>query len=234
MARTLRGAFSLSISIIETLERFRFRQHEELLRDRPPGPAWKYDFALYGINTILASSANGSFPLRQFCDDASWAPVYLDTTSAIFVRQSPENEPLIERLRIKCDDVALPADTKEEWGNAALILEELERYPEALAAVRKAQELGASDAFSHVVAGEILLVTGDLSEAEREFQTAVKIKPEPGSCMGLAQIAHRQGRVEDEIEAPTAAELAEEGPAFKAAAAVAEAATGAAQWLTIA
>jgi hypothetical protein len=59
----------------------------------PDSPQWKQEADRYGINTILVPigryGALQFFPvLKQFCSSETWSPVYLDETSAVFVRRT--------------------------------------------------------------------------------------------------------------------------------------------------
>lgn len=75
----------------------------ELLGAPPNAPVWRRAVERYGVNTVLFTFAGFDFLLLwQFCTSDEWAPLYLDQTAAIFVRQRPENEDLIRRLRINC------------------------------------------------------------------------------------------------------------------------------------
>jgi len=177
----------------------------QYLASAAPGPGLDREADRYGINAVLAPLGPDShFKLRQFCDSDEWPPVYLDEVSAVFVRRRPENEELIERLRIRCDDVLLPtsAPSVDAWQAAALALQGLGRYDEALVAIRKALEITPGSAFAHVVAGELYQATRHQSEAEQEYRSANALRPDSGNWLGLAGVYLRQGRTADEIDAP--------------------------------
>jgi tetratricopeptide (TPR) repeat protein len=171
----------------------------------PSGVEWDSEADRYGISAILASLTQGSmFKLRSFCSSNRWVPVYLDEVSAIFVRRKPENERLIERLEIRCDDFAFSSEQAamyEESKNGAVVLQALGRYDNALTAARKAIDAAPRSAFAHLLAGELYEAIGRLAEAEQEYRAAIAIMPDGGSEMALAGISHRQGRTEAEIDA---------------------------------
>lgn len=157
-----------------------------------------------GVNTLLAPLGPASrFPLRQFCDSDDFPAVYLDETAAVFVRRRPENEEMIARLQIRCDDVKLPLESAkaDELLAAGLVLQALEHYPEALAAIGKVTEIAPNSTFGHVVAGELYDATGRWAEAEREYRQAAATMPDTANEMALASIARRYGRTADEIDA---------------------------------
>jgi hypothetical protein len=80
-------------------------------------------------------------------------------------------------------------------------LQNLEHYPEALAAVAEAQRLGAAGAFPHIVTAQLQLQLGHLEAARREFELAADLRAEPGPWLGLALVARLQDRAGDEIAA---------------------------------
>lgn len=85
----------------------------ELLGAPPNAPVWRRVVERYGVNTVLFTFAGFDFLLLwQFCVSGEWAPLYLDQTAAIFVRRRPENEDLIQRLRINCAISRSGAETR--------------------------------------------------------------------------------------------------------------------------
>ncbi|HEX8811399.1 MAG TPA: tetratricopeptide repeat protein, partial [Terracidiphilus sp.] len=176
-------------------ERLFFRAYD-LSVEPPDSPAWQQEAAARGINTIIVplSRYQGMtlFPqLGAFCRGQSWRPVYLDEVSAIFVRRTPETASLIDRLQIDCDKVALNppsnrsadenssprAEQFNAWANAGGVLYSLERYPEALAALDRAQSLFADNANVHLLRALVLQQTGRPAEAEAEFRTSLRLEP---------------------------------------------------------
>jgi hypothetical protein len=75
------------------------------LTSQPPdAPGWQREAERYNINAVLAVRGPLGFRMHEFCASDQWAPVYLDKVSAVFVRRRRENEKLIERLRIDCNE----------------------------------------------------------------------------------------------------------------------------------
>jgi tetratricopeptide (TPR) repeat protein len=172
-----------------------FRAYE-LSVDPPDSPAWRQEAETRGINTIIVplSRYQGMtlFPqLGAFCRSQSWRPVYLDEVSAMFVRRTPETAALIDRLQIDCAKISigLPSDSSSaqssqakavlfnSWANAGGVLYSLERYPEALASLDRAQSIFADNANVHLLRALVLQQTNRAAEAEAEFRTSLRLEP---------------------------------------------------------
>lgn len=162
----------------------------------PDSPAWQQESAARDINTIIVPLGRYQgmtlFPqLHSFCRSQSWRPVYLDEVSALFVRRTPQTEALIDSLQIDCDKISfdLPASisingsfrAKAEIFNASAnaggVLYSLERYPEALAYLDRAQSVFADNANVHFLRALVLEQTGRAPEAETEFRISLSLEP---------------------------------------------------------
>jgi tetratricopeptide (TPR) repeat protein len=171
-----------------------FRAYE-LSVDPPDSPAWQQEAQTRGINTIIVPLARYQgmtlFPqLGAFCRGQSWRPVYLDEVSAIFVRRTPETAALIERLQIDCDKISFSptsdpstarssqakAELFNSWANAGGVLYSLERYPEALTALDRAQSVSADNANVHLLRALVLQQTNHAAEAEAEFRASLRLE----------------------------------------------------------
>ena len=181
----------------------------------PESPQWKQEAERYGISTILVPigryGALQFFPvLKQFCSSETWTPVYLDETSAVFVRRTPATEAVVDRLQVSCSAAPLPKvppTTKDtnafnQWANAASVLKALGRDLEAFVAIRKALEIFPDSGYLHFMRGHIYQEAGALREAEQEFVLGTKLEPNlvaPWSA--LAAFYQSQGRFPDAIHA---------------------------------
>lgn len=172
-----------------------FRAYD-LSVEPPDSPAWQQEAEARGINTILVPLARYDgmtlFPqLHSFCRSKSWRPVYMDEVSAIFVRRTPQTASLIDRLQVDCEKLPLdlPSDlsaarssrTRAELfnslANAGGVFYSLERYPEALASLDRAQSIFADNASTHFLRALVLEQTGRPAEAETEFRTSLHLDP---------------------------------------------------------
>ena len=162
----------------------------ELMQSPPDSPLWQQEAERYNINTIIVSLGRYDglqfFPvLPQFCSSETWRPVYLDETSAVFVRRGPDTERLIQRSAINCNTAPLPeapsasndAKAFNQWANAAAVLRVLGRSSEAFAATSKALAIFPDSAFVHFTRGILLQQAGNLQEAEQQYLLAAELQP---------------------------------------------------------
>ena len=162
----------------------------DLASEPPTSEAWRREADGRGINTIIVPLARYQgmtlFPsLHTFCRSTLWRPVYLDEVSAVFVRATPQNNAWINRLQIDCDTMNLPpspnssrgqADQFNFWANLGGVLYSLERYPEALTALDRAQAISNGNATVHLFHALVLQQLGRAPEAEAEFRTSLALE----------------------------------------------------------
>ena len=185
-----------------------------MLATPPDAPEWRREAERFGINAILVPLGryNGLHlfsVLRQFCTSDAWAPVYLDEVSAIFVRRTPENQSLIERLQLDCTRIPLPRVSPQNettsafnhWANAAAVLHALGRDAEAFAATTRALTIFNDNAFVHFLRGDLLEQGGRLDAAETEYRSSVALEENGATWSRLAALYHREGRLPQEVGA---------------------------------
>ncbi len=195
-----------------------FRAYD-LSVEPPDSPAWQQEAAARDINTIIVALARYQgmtlFPqLHSFCRSQSWRPVYMDEISAIFVRRSPQTALLIDRLQIDCENISfdLPTDLSaarssrakaelfNSWANAGGVLYSLERYPEALAYLDRAQSIFTDNANVHLLRALVLEQTGRPAEAETEFRTSLRLEPSDESWFDFGLFYMTQKRYAEAAE----------------------------------
>lgn len=203
-----------------------FRAYD--LSTRPPDSAiWQQEADARGINTILVPLGRYEgmtlFPqLQAFCHSQLWRPVYLDKVSAIFVRRSAQTADLINRLQVDCATAKLATETSagvapnfrlsyrgqaerfNSLANAGGVLYSLERYPEALAALDRAEavvnENGGANANLHFLRALVLQQTGRADEAETEFLTSLRLEPNDETWFDLGLFYMTRQRYADAAE----------------------------------
>ena len=191
-----------------------FERNQTLLTTAPDSPEWQSEAEQYGLNTIIVPLGRffglELFPvLRQFCSSPQWRPVYLDEVSVVFVRHSPQNDALIQRLQIDCAKAPLPRTVPQgndssafnQWANAAAALHALGRNSEAFATTASALNIFADSAFVHFLRGNLLAENGDLGHAEQEYLRSAALEINGSTWSTLGRVYHREGRVKEEIEA---------------------------------
>jgi len=190
-----------------------FNREGQLMQAAPDGPEWQSETDRYDIRTILVPLGRydglelfRSLPL--FCSSATWRPVYLDETSAVFVRRTPETEPLIMRTRLDCATAPFPrapsnnrSQAFNQWANAAAVLYTLGRNQEAFAAATHALSIFPESSISHLIRARVLLTTGRTGEAETEFLAAASLDNNPAIWFSMARMYQLQGRLPEAIRA---------------------------------
>ena len=179
----------------------------------PDSSAWQQEADARGINTILVPLSRYAgmtlFPqLHAFCRSKSWRPVYMDEVSAIFVRSTSQTAALLDRLQIDCEKVsfdppsslnaAASPRTKAELfnflANAGGVLYSLERYPEALASLDRAQSIFGESGSLHLLHALVLQQSGRPTEAEAEFLTSLRLEPNDETWLDLGLFYMTQKR----------------------------------------
>src|SRR5438270_8506534 len=179
----------------------------------PDSSAWQQEAEARGINTVLVPLSRYAgmtlFPqLHAFCRSKSWRPVYMDDVSAIFVRSTSRTAALLDRLQIDCEKVsfdppsslnaAASPRTKAELfnflANAGGVLYSLERYPEALASLDRAQSIFGENGSLHFLHALLLQQSGRPTEAEAEFLTSLRLEPNDETWLDLGLFYMTQKR----------------------------------------
>ena len=188
-----------------------FRHEAELMASPPDSDLWRHEAEHFHINTILLPVLRYEVlgpTLKMFCDSAEWQPVYLDGTSAVFVRRTPETKELLARFPVDCSTAPLPVgpiatareDAYNQWANAAGTLFALGRYSDALIAADRANRIAPDSFFPIGLEGSIFLTIGKRADAERLFRQALALAPDvPAGWFSLASLYQQEGRLQDAI-----------------------------------
>ncbi len=190
------------------------QRNNKLLQTSPDTAMWQQEASRYGINTILLPLARFDgielTKLLEFCNSASWRPVYLDEVSAVFVRHdAPGTGDLLERYPVDCPTAPLPlqppqkpgAETFNTWANSAAVLASLGRNSEALAAIDNAVAIFPDSSFAHWLRGNLLAAANRSDEAREEYLAAVRLEPSDVTWAALADFYRTRGRTADAIDA---------------------------------
>ena len=148
----------------------------------PPGSVeWRALMDRWGIRTVILGLERhrpfGAF-LRGFCGSVELRLVYLDEMAAVFLRNTPENRPWIDRLGTSCEAAALPGRPANEpaylyHAQATEVYRQMGRMDRAWVELRKASGYFTADPDLHVAAGQ-MLAAGDPDAARRELLAATR------------------------------------------------------------
>jgi len=188
--------------------------HTESLLNQPlDSTAWQQEADQRKINTVFVNLDpelnHAPNQLLPYCTNERWRPVYMDEQAAIFVRVSPENAALIDRLQIDCRQVEFSnpppthgmrgrAEAFHYYLNTAYIHLALRRPAEALTALDSANALFSESAFVHFVRGYAFQTLGRWDQAERELTLASELGS-ANAAPALASQYHRFRRYADEV-----------------------------------
>ncbi len=193
--------------------------YSELLQHHPDSQTWLREADLRNINTILVPVSRYAgleeFPLAQYCGSQDWRPVYLDDVSAIFVRNRPENAPWLKRLQIDCRTVAFsPPPTLASssrtrqtgelynfFANAGTILYVLGHAEDALKDLKAAEAIFPDDNNLHLTEGQLFQAYNRPDLAERQYLTALRLRPTDMGWYLLSRLRMTEGRYDDAADA---------------------------------
>jgi len=189
-----------------------FLAEQKLVASGPDSAAWQQAAVRWDINTIILANAGYRALLGMdagaFCTSGAWRPVYLDEVSLVLVRNTPANQPWIERLAIDCRNVPLPPPANNSkiglhdyYSNAAGMLYVLHRDAEAEAALRQAAADFPEDPHTHFLLARLYQRQQRLDAAEQEYRRGLAMKDDDGAWFELSRILAAQGRLADAQQA---------------------------------
>lgn len=192
-----------------------FRAYD-LAVEPPESAAWAQEVEARGINAMIVpiSRYQGMtiFPqLHNFCHSKTWTPVYMDEVSVVILRRTPATNAIVDRLQIDCDKKALDVPTEAStgrakidafnaWANAGGVLYSVERYPEALTYLDRAQQSYPDNANVHLLRALVFEQLGQAAHAEAEFRTSLELDPSDETFFDLGLFYMTQKRYADAAE----------------------------------
>jgi tetratricopeptide (TPR) repeat protein len=194
-----------------------FIRHRTLVDLPLDSPEWLREAGQRNIQTAIFSVARfgglGNFPLQADCESKAWSPVFLDDVAVIFVRNSPENAPLLRRLAVSCSTAPIPVPSAppsarfmrvsagrfQSLMNAASIDFVLSRDTDAAANLASAQAIFPDDPNLHLLRAQLDQAHGQAPEAEREFLASLHLRQTDVAWYALAQLYAVQGRYSEAV-----------------------------------
>lgn len=182
----------------------------ELSQALPDSRDWREEIAHYDVAAIILPLARYDvleyFPtLERFCHSDLWQPVYLDESSAVFVRR---REQTIGLPTVDCESVPLPAvqpagssrSAFDHWVNASAVLRSLGRNSEAMAANQKALAMFPASAYARWNQAVLFAQMGNFSAAEEQYRLAAQDDPtSPLVWSSLAKLYQHEGKMPEAI-----------------------------------
>jgi tetratricopeptide (TPR) repeat protein len=191
-----------------------------LLRTPLDSPFWTQEAEQRNLNFVVLSldryTGLGKAPLMEDCHSQNWRPVYLDETSAVFLRNTTQNADLIRRLAIDCATVQLvePEYTRGNsyrakgnaynfLANAGSVFYVLGRDAEAKQYLARAEQIEPHDANLHLALAQLFQADGQLQDAEREYKESIAQRPTDFAWYLLGVLYAKQQRYSEAVGAIT-------------------------------
>lgn len=182
-----------------------FLEEQKLMHSGPDSPAWQAAVDRWEINALLVSTAGAralnGLDITAFCNSSAWRAVYMDEVSLVFMRNSPETRPWLDRLSIDCasrqfapPESASRIELHDFYSNAAGLLFALHRDNEAAVETRRAAALFPQDPNAHFLLGRILYRQRKLTSAEEEYRRGLALKDDGGAWFELSMIFTQENR----------------------------------------
>lgn len=187
-------------------------EQRKLYSEAPDSPAWKTAADRWNLNVLLfaTSSFRGLQKLDPlaFCESSAWRPVYMDAVSLVFLRDTPQNRPWIDRLQINCKiqrlttpDSVSRSTLYDFYLNSGALFLELQRDHEAEQSLREASALYPEDPNAHLLLAALFQRQQRPSDAEREYLTSLALNESGGALYSLGILYANEGRTTEAIKA---------------------------------
>ena len=181
-------------------------------------PEWEKEAAERKLNLLILSldryTGLDKAPLDLDCQSHNWRPVYLDETSAVFLRNTPENAEALRRLQIDCHNATIPfpEDAKGSsyrargnaynfFANAGAVCYLLGRDAEAQEYLARAASIEPHDSNVHLTRAQLFQADNRLQDAEREYKASIEERPTDFAWYLLAILYGKQHRYAEAITA---------------------------------
>jgi tetratricopeptide (TPR) repeat protein len=180
--------------------------------ESPDAQLWRTEADRWNLNVLLVATS-GFRGLQKldpfaFCQSATWRPVYMDDVSLVFLRNTPQNRPWIDRLQIDCGTQPLPPPAAASrpllydfYLNSGGLFFALQRDRESERSLRSASALYPESPSVHLLLASLFQRERDYAEAEREYRTSIALNENGGAWYSLGLLYAAEGRNLEAVEA---------------------------------
>ena len=184
----------------------------KLYVEGPDSQLWRIEADRWNLNVLLVATS-GFRGLQNmdpfaFCQSVTWRPVYMDDVSLVFLRNTPQNRPWLDRLQIDCRTQQLtpPANASrvalyDFYLNSGALFFELHRDQESEASLRRASVLYPEDPNVYLLLASLFLRQQRYPEAEQAYRASLALSPNSGALYSLGCLYANEGRNVEAVEA---------------------------------
>jgi len=187
-------------------------EQRKLYRESPDSQLWQSEADRWNLNVLLVATS-GFRGLQKmdpfaFCQSATWRPVYMDDVSLVFLRNTPQNRPWIDRLQIDCQTHQLsPAAAASRptlydfYLNSGALFFELHRDQESEQSLRRASAVYPEDPNAHLLLASLSQRKHRYREAEQEYRASLALNENSGALYSLGLLYANEGRNVEALQA---------------------------------
>jgi tetratricopeptide (TPR) repeat protein len=184
----------------------------KLYAEGPDSQLWQPEADRWNLNVLLVEASGfrglNKMDLLAFCQSAAWRPVYMDDVSLVFLRNTPQNRPWIDRLQIDCrtQQFTPPAAASRPalhdfYLNSGALFFKLQRYQESEASLRRASALYPEDPNVHALLASLFFSKQRYREAEQEYCASLALNQNSTVLYALGLLYAAEGRNVEALEA---------------------------------
>jgi tetratricopeptide (TPR) repeat protein len=187
-------------------------EQRKLYSEDPDSQLWQTEADRWNLNVLLVATS-GFRGLQKmdpfaFCQSATWRPVYMDDVSLVFLRNTPQNRPWIDRLQGDCRTQQLTPPTAASrpalydfYLNSGALFFELQRDQESEQSLRRASALYPEDPNVHLLLASLFQRQQRYREAEQEYRASLALNQNSGALYSLGLLYANEGRNVEAVEA---------------------------------